>query len=254
MTKHKIFRFYAELNDYEPLVWRRFEINGEKTMAELSYCIMLMFEMQASHLFSLTQYRRDSFIEDVKGIGLTEEEILEEFKGQTMLQDVHFEFPFDEVSLKEDELLAMPDRVTVSEMLGHVNDYAKLKLAYDYGDGWAVSVFLEESREEEISLKLLPRVLEGQGYGIVEDVGGPGGLAELAQILKKGTGEEYEDMIRWLDSTTLDLSDFDKDDINFRLKKLVRVYRDIYEKNLEPTKKSFDLLTRQYLGKGVRGY
>ncbi|WP_333589915.1 plasmid pRiA4b ORF-3 family protein [Ligilactobacillus acidipiscis] len=254
MTKHKIFRFYAELNDYEPLVWRRFEINGEKTMAQLSYCIMLMFEMQASHLFSLTQYRRDSFIEDVKGIGLTEEEILEEFKGQTMLQDVHFEFPFDEVSLKEDELLAMPDRVTVSEMLGHVNDYAKLKLAYDYGDGWAVSVFLEESREEEISLKLLPRVFEGQGYGIVEDVGGPDGLAELAQILKKGTGEEYEDMIRWLDSTTLDLSDFDKDDINFRLKKLVRVYRDIYEKNLEPTKKSFDLLTRQYLGKGVRGY
>lgn len=254
MTKHKIFRFYAELNDYEPLVWRRFEINGEKTMAELSYSLMLMFEMQASHLFSLTQYRRDSFIEDVKGIGLTEEEILEEFKGQTMLQDVHFEFPFDEVSLKEDELLAMPDRVTVSEMLGHVNDYAKLKLAYDYGDGWAISVFLEESREEEISLKLLPCVLEGQGFGIVEDVGGPGGLKELVQILKKGAGEEYEDMTRWLDSSTLDLNNFDKDDINFRLKKLVRVYRDIYEKNLEPTKKSFDLLTRQYLGKGVRGY
>ena len=254
MTKHKIFRFYAELNDYEPLVWRRFEINGEKTMAELSYCIMIMFEMQASHLFSLTQYRRDSFIEGVKMAGLTEEEILEKFKGQTVLQDVHFEFPFDEVSLKENELLAMPDRVTVSDMLGLVNDYAKLKFAYDYGDGWVISVFLEEYREEEISLKLLPRVLEGQRFGIVEDVGGPGGLAELAQILKKGTGEEYEDMTRWLDSTTLDLSNFDKDDINFRLKKLLHVYRDIYEKNLDPTKNSLDLLTRQYLNKGVRGY
>ena len=54
MAQHYVYSFYAELKDYEPKIWRRFEINGEKTVAELGYAIMLMFEMQASHLFCFT--------------------------------------------------------------------------------------------------------------------------------------------------------------------------------------------------------
>lgn len=55
MEKHVVYRFYAELKDYEPKIWRRFELNGEKTMAEFAYVIMILFEMQASHLFRLKQ-------------------------------------------------------------------------------------------------------------------------------------------------------------------------------------------------------
>jgi len=46
MTQHYVYRFYAELKDYKPKIWRRFEINGEKTIAEPGYAVMLMFEMQ----------------------------------------------------------------------------------------------------------------------------------------------------------------------------------------------------------------
>jgi hypothetical protein len=35
LEQHYVYRFYAELKDYEPKVRRRFEINGEKTMVEL---------------------------------------------------------------------------------------------------------------------------------------------------------------------------------------------------------------------------
>lgn len=47
---------------------------------------------------------------------------------------------------------------------------------------------------------------------------------------------------------------FDIDDMNFRLKKLLRVYREIYEYYYEPTKKSLALLLREYMGKGGQGF
>ena len=99
-----------------------------------------------------------------------------------------------------------------------------------------------------------PRVLEGKGFGIVEDVGGVGGLEELAKTLKKGKGQKYEEMCEWLDSTTLNLDEFDIDDCNFRLKKCLRIYRDIYEYHYMPTKRSMDILQRKYKDKGTRGY
>jgi len=46
--------------------------------------------------------------------------------------------------------------------------------------------------------------------------------------------------------TEFDLSVFDVDDINFRLKKVPRIYANSYEYGLEPTKQSMDLLMRKY--------
>ena len=94
----------------------------------------------------------------------------------------------------------------------------------------------------------------GAGYGIVEDVGGIGGLESLAKALKRGKGREYNDYCAWLDSSTFDLEAFNIDDMNFRLKKLMRVYKDIYENGYEPTKKMLSILLREYQDKGSRGY
>jgi hypothetical protein len=60
MSRHNVYRFHAELADFEPKIWRRFEINGEKTMAELGYALMLMFEIQATHLFRFKDNRKDA--------------------------------------------------------------------------------------------------------------------------------------------------------------------------------------------------
>jgi len=43
--------FEGKLEDYTLKTWRRFEVNGSKTMAELGYILTTMFEMQASHLW-----------------------------------------------------------------------------------------------------------------------------------------------------------------------------------------------------------
>ena len=40
---------------------------------------------------------------------------------------------------------------------------------------------------------------------------------------------------------------FDINDMNFRLKKVPRIYADCYEYELEPTKQSMKILNREYL-------
>ena len=90
-------------------------------------------------------------------------------------------------------------------------------------------------------------MLEGKGYGIIEDCGGVYGLAELAAAFHKKSGPEYEEFSEWLGCDELDLTAFDLEDMKFRLKKVPRIYRDIYELGLEPTKQSIDLLNRRYL-------
>ncbi|MGI6174389.1 MAG: hypothetical protein ACOYI8_10925 [Christensenellales bacterium] len=56
-------------------------------------------------------------------------------------------------------------------------------------------------------------------------------------------------MREWLGADELDLSHFDKDDINFRLKKLPRIFADMYEYGLPPTQRSMDIIYRKYMEK-----
>lgn len=51
MASHPIYQFYVELVDYEPKIWRRFQVMNNTSMAKLGYIVMTLFEMQASHLF-----------------------------------------------------------------------------------------------------------------------------------------------------------------------------------------------------------
>lgn len=53
MASQPIYQFYAELKDYKPLIWRRFQVAGNITLAQLGYVTMTLFEMKGSHLFHL---------------------------------------------------------------------------------------------------------------------------------------------------------------------------------------------------------
>ena len=81
--------------------------------------------------------------------------------------------------------------------------FARTKTAvfsYDYGDGWTFDVKLVDKKEEESEAKLL----SGTGRGIVEDVGGTGGLESFIEAFKEGKGEEYEEFCDWLGITQYD--------------------------------------------------
>lgn len=250
MPQHYVYRFRAELKDYEPKIWRRFEINGERTMAELGYALMLMFEMQASHLFCIVDNANESFRTTMREIyeGIGKEETPEIAANYESMKNNRYELADEEaveiIEMLGHERLVEADRVTINREVGGRNWQATM--FYDYGDGWEVELVLEECEKQEISLTLLPRVLEGEGYGIIEDVGGVGGLEEFAKAMKKSKGKAYEEFRGWLGIDHLDMEAFDRDDMNFRLKKLIRVYRDMYEHRLEPTEQSYKLLYREY--------
>ena len=92
----------------------------------------------------------------------------------------------------------------------------------------------------------LPRVIEGAGFGIVEDVGGVGGLGDFTKAFKKKKGTAYKEYCEWLGITEFDIDEFDLDDMNFRLKKIPRIYKQCYEDRKYPTQKSIDLIERKY--------
>ena len=52
MASKQIYQLYAELKDYSPKIWRRFDVLSNITIARLGYILMTLFEMQAHHLFS----------------------------------------------------------------------------------------------------------------------------------------------------------------------------------------------------------
>lgn len=247
MASQPIYQFYAELVDYEPKIWRRFQVMNNITMAKLGYIVMTMFEMQASHLFCfdvpvVDNFRKcigDHINNDING------KVVDIFKGRPELAKLRVELPSeDDFSEFEGRTLDAAE-TKVKNVL--TKEMETMMFLYDFGDGWEIQVVLEEIFEDkELSGKELPRVLAGEGYGIIEDCGGPGGLEQLAKAFKKKKGPQYEEYCEWLGVDDLDLFSFDLDDMNYRLKKVPRIYADAYEYRLEPTKQSMALLLREY--------
>lgn len=242
MAKHVVYRLYAELRDYQPKIWRRFDINGEKTVAELIYSLMIMFEMQASHLFTLKLQNRTALLQALNADKSTD----------PLIKDVRFELSGDDLYVAKTERVMIADEVTLNQAIR--GEHAKLTFRYDFGDDWWIDIAVKDIAKKDISLRTLPKIIDGAGFGIIENVGGVGGLTRLARVLQTRKAPDYQNSLEWLDSKGLDLAAFDKEDMNLRLKKLLSVYKGIYEFSKKPTEKAMNFFLRTYMDKGSRGY
>jgi hypothetical protein len=224
-------------------------------MARLGYILMTMFEMQASHLYAFEIPPGEDLSEHIREIRerIPDKEKAEKTVNSFMVEFnkiYRFEIPDEENFATHNDRYVTFD--SADSKLSRVisTPKARLNFNYDFGDDWWISLTLESvTVDRELPGKELPQVLEGAGYGIIEDCGGASGLEELAQAFKKKKGRTYKEFSEWLGIDDLDMSAFDIDDMNFRLKKVPRIYADIYERHLEPTKRSIDLLERKYLKK-----
>lgn len=247
MPSQPIFQFYAELDEYKPKIWRRFQITNEITMARFGYILMTLFEMKAEHLFCFELPLRENFEKNMKK-QLTPE-AFDSFCSENPITPyyIRYEIPFDAEPpyLRENEEFHDARDSKLKYQLSEVGD--RVIFSYDYGDNWLVSLTLEEIiNDSELPKTLFPRVLEGEGFGIVEDCGGVPGLHELAKAFKKRKGAAYKSFSEWLGVDDLDMDSFDLDDMNFRLRKIPRIYTQIYEQRLTPTQRSVDLIERRY--------
>lgn len=248
MASHPIFQFYAELDDYKPKIWRRFQVANDITAARFGYIIMTLFEMQASHLFCFDVPTYENFkTEMLKKLPQEQfERLFSDMRSshnRLHLQIFHEEFPYDP---EEGETARDARKCKLKDAVSHPGE--RLMFWYDFGDDWRVTLVLEEViRDRDLPGGELPRVLEGEGFGIIEDCGGVGGLAEMAKAFKKKKGAAYDQFREWLGVDELDLNAFDLDDMNFRLKKIPRIYMQAYEQDLAPTQRSIALIERRYM-------
>ncbi|MGL5514161.1 MAG: plasmid pRiA4b ORF-3 family protein [Sporomusa sp.] len=227
MATHPIYQFYAELDDYKSKIWRRFQVTDNISPARLCYIIQVLFEITASHLMALEA--------PLVGQDVT-------LRFEIMDEDCNDFPPHRNVQIHD---AAFGNLRRIGLKTG-----SKLNFNYDFGDSWWVSLTLEEIFEDkDLPGEELPRVIDGAGFGIVEDVGGVGGLEDLAKAFKKKKGADYKQFSKWLGVDDLDMTAFDLDDMNFRLKKIPRIYKQCYEDGLMPTQRSIDLIERKYLRK-----
>ena len=144
MASHPIYQFYAELDDYEPKTWRRFQVMNNITIARLGYIVMTMFEMKASHLFCFevpfgaNHYRRMKQ-------RLTEDELNKLIGIWDKDEVVRYEVQNEMTEDFEDESAENAAAENLPRVIYHVGD--ELSLSYDYGDGWEVKLVLEQIME-----------------------------------------------------------------------------------------------------------
>lgn len=225
MASKKVYEFYTELGEFEPLIWRRIQVPSDITVAQLGYIVMTLFEMKASHLFAVFRLE----VEDGQRVEYRYEipsKYEDPFGGEP---------PLDATKVKLDSICR-------AETIFNVN--------YDFGDDWCVFIQLEKIIEKDDAfIKELPMATEGSGFGIVEDCGGIPGLWDLVEAFNKKRGSLYKELSEWMGTKNFDINAFDLKDMNFRLHKLPAIFKGIYEKGQYPSQASIGLIERDYLDK-----
>ena len=162
--------FKIELKDFSPKIWRRIAVSADCTLADFAYVIIAAFNGDGHHLYNFcVNNKHYTYVDEDSS-------------------------PIDNDA--EDFLIT--DALKIGE---------QCELSYDFGDDWRFAIKFERILEGEGIIR--PTIIDGAGYGIVEDCGGVQGLKELQDAFKTKTGEKYYDFREWLSVDNFDINAFD---------------------------------------------
>jgi len=163
----RVFEFKVELQGCHPIVWRRFQIGETSTFFELHCAIQSVMGWDNYHLH------------------------LFEIKDPWTRAKVEIGTPDESVGWEE---TCVPSwQVALNEYFGPKHRQATY--VYDFGDGWLHKISLENAWPRDPFV--YPRLLEGANRCPPEDCGGPGGYADLLEVLKDPEHESYEELLEW---------------------------------------------------------
>ena len=188
----KYYKLKISLNNYEDRLNRTILFKHNNDLDELAFTILSIFNTLACHLYK--------FEDDSKKYEC-------------------------EISLREAEEMGYPDKgintwlVTLDQL--DIKD-DKFMMTYDFGENYEFVIeILEQIELKEIYR--IPRVVDGVGYGIVED-----GKFILEAYLD-GKSLEYPLLfIKRGRHTILDFNDFDLEECNKKLKREISRIRNAY--------------------------
>ena len=201
MAAQTVYLLHTALDSYKPKIWRRVLVSPSMKLSHLAYMLMILYEMEGSHLFNF--YSPDS-------------------KEYYALKSGNLVNDFDDDDTKN------AASTSIKKVLLFTSQ--KIIFTYDFGDSWEIIITLEDIiTDSDTPVKKLPCVLKGKGYGIIEDCGGVPGLESIAEAFKKKEGQEYEQFCEWLGTIELDLKTFDAGKMNLALKDSITELEEFYE-------------------------
>lgn len=101
-----------------------------------------------------------------------------------------------------------------------------ITFAYDFGDGWTLPIRLEEIIDDKVYEEVSPLILDDEGLGIIEDVGGVVAMSDCVKAFEKKSGEDYSE---WLGIKDLDITYFNKSAVNKSLKDEIKAIDKAYK-------------------------
>ena len=179
-----IYELEVTLREIKPPIWRRFQVPGSLTLAQLHDALQIIMGWTDSHLHR--------FIINGQEFGRPDYE--ERFEDDTPLRDER--------------------RVRLARLFPMVP--AAFLYEYDYGDGWQHVIVVESFLSASPGVHY-PLCVEGERACPPEDVGGAYGYEELLAVLADPEHEEYDAMRMWA-GENYNPEAFDVEAINQRLR------------------------------------
>ena len=184
--KKNVLQFRITLTEIKPKIWRRILVPETYSMWDLHVAIQDSMGWLDYHLHRFSVLTSDDSGEACIGL------------------------PVDDFFDEDAELIASWDALAafVFERPGDEATYE-----YDFGDGWVHTVELEAVLLAEPKRRY-PTCIGGERRCPPEDCGGPHGYQEMLKTLRKGRGEQYDTIVKWLGGG-FDAEDFDPTSVRF---------------------------------------
>lgn len=249
MATFPIYQLYVELQDYEPKMWRRFQIMNDITIAKLAYILMTLFELRNNYAY---EFRTDELTSYLRRHQEYE-------KHPERLEAMNKTFKKYRYGIVSKKNMYLYKRVEGYEP---IEDATKVQLRtllvaekdnaifyYDPEADWKINIVLEKiTIDKNLYAKELPRVLGGEGFGIIELYGNAKNLKKFRDTLK---ANRWRNSINYKYYTTEQSKSFyfdrfDTEDMNFRIKTLPRSFQDTYEQNMYVSNRMMRIMKRKY--------
>jgi hypothetical protein len=177
-----IYQIKVTLKGSKPPIWRRMQVAGETTLAQLHRILQRVMGWEGYHLYQFV----------VGGREYGDPSILEEMEGEDAR------------------------RVTLATLVRGEKD--TFLYEYDFGDSWDHELLIEKVLPFEAG-KRYPVCLTGKRACPPEDCGGIWGYAGFLDAIQDPQHPEHEEMLAWVGGE-FDPEAFDVDEVNRELQRL----------------------------------
>lgn len=216
----KSYIIKIELQDTNPLVWRRVIMPADATFNRLHDVIQSVTNFQGGypslgyHLFEFDLMKENMIVTNDEETYLEHRHYKKNKKFyEDRLKDMspdmlEFEEPYQErlkVSVRKPAGLKIDD---------YLEKHKEIKYDYDFGDGWQFTIKLEQTVSDYYFG--FPTLLDGAMTAPPEDVGGIPGFYEFLKIYRNSEHPEHKDAKAWAED--MYFREYDPDWINERLK------------------------------------